>query len=282
MFSVIKCFQSRGARRGGRGCIGFWNLEALPRCIRLLACVYFSSNSEHPHSWQTHRITKSFSVLPAKLVSPFIPGCRCLWVKYLWKIAMIGFIMLPAVSKDGNEFGILGCEKKQKIKSLFSKYHLVRVKEGLQPACFGTSLHCLMRGCEYIFSWTWDNDELCFNCLTPLEITIWISACLAHRDMDQSPVISVLSLLACVTYFLFYLFFFFPLSLPVFRASAAVGVNGHHDLHSVCAEGRYVDCQYSEANETLAQSNMTRSQMWIINERANYLWIFKADETMNE
>lgn len=109
MFSVIKFFQFLGTWCGGRGCIGFENLEASLCCIRLLVSVYFSQDS-CTHT-QTHRITKSFSVLPAKLVSSFIPGCTCLWVKYLWKIAMIGFIMLPAVSKDGNEFGILGLKK---------------------------------------------------------------------------------------------------------------------------------------------------------------------------
>lgn len=86
-----------------------WKLRrAASGCWRM---CYFAE-IRAPTLWQTHRIRKSFSVLPAKLVSSFIPGCRCLWVKYLWKIAMIGFIMLPAVSRDGNEFGILGWKKK--------------------------------------------------------------------------------------------------------------------------------------------------------------------------
>lgn len=58
---------------------------------------------------------------------------------------MIGFIMLPAVSKDGNEFGILGCKRKKK-DLLFQNISLLDLL-----ACCGMSLHCLMSGYEYIF-----------------------------------------------------------------------------------------------------------------------------------
>ncbi len=82
-------------------------------------CVFHSYSCTHTldRHTHTHRITKSFSVLPAKLVSPFIPGCRCLWVKYLWKIAMIGFIMLPQVSKMEMSLVFFG-EKKSLFKIL--------------------------------------------------------------------------------------------------------------------------------------------------------------------
>ena len=142
-------FPVPGTRRAGRGCKGgFEDLEASLCCIRFLV-LFLSDWSAHTLT-DTHRIRKSSAVLPAKLVSPFIAGCRCLWVKYLWKIAMIGFIMLPAVSSDGNEFGILGWEK----KPLFSKYHLVRAKEERLPVFTAWWAY------EYISWWPWDNDEL--------------------------------------------------------------------------------------------------------------------------
>lgn len=54
MFSVIKFFQFPGTCCGGRGCIGFENLEASLCCIRLLVSVYFSQI----HA-PTHRRTES-------------------------------------------------------------------------------------------------------------------------------------------------------------------------------------------------------------------------------
>lgn len=86
VFSVIKCFQSPGARRGGSGWRGFENR---------MVCVCFFLNS---HA-QNHQILLG----PSSQISIcFHSGMQM----NLWRIAMIGFIMLPAVSED-DEFGIL-------------------------------------------------------------------------------------------------------------------------------------------------------------------------------
>lgn len=85
MFSVIKFFQSLGTLYGSsEGCIGYKRLGSFALLHHLLEFVYFSQPCTHTLTnthllTHTHRIKKFFSVLPAKLVSSFIPGCRCQW-----------------------------------------------------------------------------------------------------------------------------------------------------------------------------------------------------------
>ncbi len=57
---------------------------------------------------------------------------------------------------------------------------------------------------------------------------------------------------------------------------AAVGVIGHHDHSSSSAAQNCIDCQYSETvNETLTLSDMTRCQLWIINDLSTICWYLR-------
>lgn len=109
-------------------------------------------------------------------------------------------------------------------------------------------------------------------------ITIWISTCLSHRLMDQSPVLSVLSLLVNMTHSLFYLLLLLP-SLSVFRGWAAEGVSGHHahlcyatlysapeDTGKVCLPKSIV-YPVNKARLLMRLWHWPRSHLWNINER---------------
>lgn len=94
------------------------NLEAPPCFItRRSSCVPLShaptlANTRPLAHTHTHPYNQKILLGPSSQISISFHCGMQMSVKYLWKIAMIGFIMLPTVSRNGNEFGILGWRNK--------------------------------------------------------------------------------------------------------------------------------------------------------------------------